>query len=217
MKPRILLSGNANNDNYINALNGCGGVPFASYLPEISLDYDGLILCGGGDIEPWRYGEELNGSNSMDPERDALELALVKAYVEAGKPILGICRGLQMLNVYFGGTLIQHLDCYQEHTSGANFDLAHDVRAEEGSILHNLYGEAFRVNSSHHQAIGKLGEGLKVTMRTADGQVIEGIEHETLPIFAVQWHPERMCFAKEREDTVNGSAVIRYFLEMCKK
>lgn len=217
MKPRILLSGNANNDNYINAVNGCGGIPFASYLPEVSFDYDGLILCGGGDIEPWRYGQELNGSNTMDPERDAIELALAKAYVEAGKPVLGICRGLQLLNVYFGGTLIQHLDCYREHSSGADHDLAHEVCAERGSVVQKLYGDAFRVNSSHHQAIDKLGEGLKVTMRTADGKVIEGIEHETLPVLAVQWHPERMCFAKAREDTVDGSELIRYFIEMCRK
>lgn len=215
MKPRILLSGNKNNDNYINAVTGCGGIPFASYLPEVRLDFDGLILCGGGDIAPERYGEDNKGSYSIDPERDAVELALAKAYISAGKPVLGICRGLQLLNVYFGGSLIQHLDSYREHTSGADYDLAHQVRAEEGSIAHKLYGREFTVNSSHHQAIGTLGEGLKVTMRTTDGKVIEAIEHETLPVFAVQWHPERMCFAKERPDTVNGSALIRHFIEMC--
>ena len=216
MKPRILLSGSANNENYINAVNGCGGIPFASYLPEVSLDYDGLILCGGGDIDPKHYGQEIDGSVSIDPERDAVELALAKAYIEAGKPVLGICRGLQLLNVYFGGTLIQHLENYREHTSGADYDLVHNVRAEEGSIAYDLYGANFTVNSSHHQAIGKLGEGLKVTMRTADGKVIEGIEHEAFPVFAVQWHPERMCFEKARRDTVDGSLLIRHFIEMCK-
>lgn len=216
MKPRILLSGSSDNTNYINAVNGCGGIPFASYLPEVSLAYDGLILCGGVDIHPKYYNEEIDGSHQIDLERDAVELALAKAYIEAGKPVLGICRGLQLLNVYFGGSLIQDLENANEHASGAEYDLIHAVRAEEGSVVQKLYGDSFVVNSSHHQAIGKLGEGLKVTMRTEDGRVIEGIEHKTLPILAVQWHPERMCFEKERSDTINGSHLIRYFIEMCK-
>lgn len=216
MKPRILLSGSANNTNYINAVNGCGGIPFASYLPEVSTDFDGLILCGGGDIHPKYYGQEIDGSDHIDLERDAVEMALAKAYIEAGKPVLGICRGLQLLNIYFGGTLIQHLENAREHSSYAEYDLVHNVCAEEGSIVRKLYGDVFCVNSSHHQAIGELGKGLKATMRTEEGRVIEGIEHETLPVFAVQWHPERMCFEKERNDTVNGSELIRYFIEMCK-
>jgi putative glutamine amidotransferase len=118
--------------------------------------------------------------------------------------------------VYFGGTLIQDLDNANAHTSKAGYDLIHPVHAAEGSVVHALYGGSFVVNSSHHQAIGVLGNGLTVTMTTENPRVIEGIAHETLPVLAVQWHPERMCFEKERSDTVNGAALIQYFVDLCK-
>ena len=216
MKPRILLSASANNINYINAVAGCGGIPFASYLPEVNTDFDGLILCGGVDIHPHYYHQEIDGTGEIDEARDAAEFALAKAFIEAGKPVLGICRGLQLLNVYFGGTLIQDLDNANEHTSKADYDLIHPVHAAEGSVVHSLYGSSFVVNSSHHQAIGVLGKGLTVTMTAESPRVIEGIAHETLPVLAVQWHPERMCFEKERSDTVNGAALIQYFVDLCK-
>ena len=139
MKPRILLSASANNINYINAVAGCGGIPFASYLPEVNTDFDGLILCGGGDIHPHYYHQEIDGSGEIDEARDDAEFALAKAFIEAGKPVLGICRGLQLLNVYFGGTLIQDLDNANEHTSKAGYDLIHPVHAAEGSVVHALF------------------------------------------------------------------------------
>ena len=215
MKPRILLSASPNNANYINAVKGCGGIPFAAYLPEVNTDFDGLILCGGVDIHPNYYRQEIDGTGEIDAQRDAAEFALAKAYIEDGKPVLGICRGLQLLNVYFGGTLIQDLKNAREHTSRADYDLIHAVQAVEGSIVHTLYGDSFVVNSSHHQAIGRLGDGLTVTTTAENPCVIEGIAHETLPILAVQWHPERMCFEKERSDTVNGAALIQYFVDLC--
>ena len=216
MKPRILLSGSADNTNYINAVKNCGGIPHAAYLPQVSTDYDGLILCGGVDIHPSYYHQEIDGTEQIDEQRDAVEFALAKAFIEAGKPVLGICRGLQLLNVYFGGTLIQDLEHASEHTSRADFDLIHRVCAVQGSVVHTLYGESFVVNSSHHQAIGKLGDGLQITMSADNPRVIEGIAHKKLPVLAVQWHPERMCFEKERKDTVDGSALIQYFVDLCK-
>ena len=217
MQPRILLSGGANFQNYVQAVEGCGGIPLGGYLPEVDTDCDGLILCGGCDVEPHRYGESVNGTLATDPARDDREMALIRAFVEAGKPILGICRGQQILNVYFGGSLIQHLPSAHCHTSGENFDLVHMTLAPEGSLLHRLYGDTFPVNSSHHQAISRLGEGLEVIQTSLHDGVIEGIRHTTLPIVCVLWHPERMCFANARPDTADGSVLIRSFLDLCRK
>ena len=217
MQPRILLSGGANFQNYVHAVEACGGIPFGGYLPEVSTDYDGLILCGGCDVEPHRYGQDMNGTLGTDPARDETEFTLIHEYIHSGKPILGICRGQQVLNIYFGGNLVQHLPGSEYHTSGKDFDLVHTTCAMEGSLLQQLYGNTFPVNSSHHQAIDRLGDGLVVTQLCTRDNIIEGIRHKNLPILGVQWHPERMCFAKAREDTVDGSLLIRHFIDLCKK
>ena len=216
-KPRILLSGNKKLPNYINAVTQCGGIAFAKYLPEIDAGYDGIILCGGNDIDPAYYGEAVNGSVNIDHERDVVEFELLKAYVDAGKPVMGICRGCQLINVFFGGSLYQDMENAREHSSYADFDLTHSVSAVNGSIAAQLYGTEFVVNSYHHQSAKKIGEGCRVTMVSADEKVVEGIEHVALPVFGVQWPPERMCFANKREDTVDGKEIFRYFIELCKK
>ena len=214
--PRILLSGNKKLQFYIDAVNGVGGIADAYYLPKIDTDYDGLILCGGNDIDPKYYGEEIDGSVDIDRARDDVEFALLKAFVDAGKPILGICRGCQLINIFFAGTLYQHIDNANEHSSFSDFDLIHRVSATKGSIAEGLYGANFVVNSFHHQAIRELGNGLQVTMMSADNTVVEGLEHKRLPVFGVQWHPERMCFSKHREDTVDGAAIFEHFIRLCK-
>lgn len=215
-RPVILLSGQKKLQNYIDAVEDAGGIAVAEYLPEVDASYDGLILCGGGDIDPGYYHEEVDGSVNIDHARDRTELALLQAFVDAGKPVLGICRGLQLINVFFGGTLYQDLDNAREHSSYSDYDLIHPVHAEKGSVEEALYGADFTVNSYHHQAVKDLGKGLRATMKAAGSSVIEGIEHETLPVFAVQWHPERMCFSNRREDTVDGSGIFRHFVKMCK-
>ena len=164
-QPKIQLScapdGGA---NYRAAVAGAGGLPGAGYCPAPDLTCDGLILCGGGDIHCAQYGQEDRGSHPPDLERDRAELALFRAFFAAGKPILGICRGLQLINVALGGTLIQDLPraLRDLHTSPQG-DLVHTVRARPGSLLHRLYGPDFSVNSAHHQAIDRLGEGLTVS------------------------------------------------------
>ena len=213
--PKLLLSSAVKNQNYVDAVEKLGGIAVAQYLPEYDSTCDGLILCGGSDISPGYYGEEINGSVNIDDARDKAEMELIRKFVEAGKPILGICRGCQILNVYFGGSLYQHIDNAREHASNADYDLIHLATAVRGSLLHRLYGEAFVVNSYHHQAVKKLGDGFQITMTSGPEQIVEAIEHETLSIFAVQWHPERMCFAKKREDTVDGSEIFRHFLSTC--
>ena len=214
-KPKILLSGKANLQFYVDAVNELGAEADGKYLPAIDTGYDGLILCGGNDVDPKYYGQPMNGSVNLDKERDAVEFALLEAYVNAGKPVMGICRGYQLINIFFGGTLEQHIAAAPLHIQHDGVDSVHDVTAEKGSILQKLYGDTFSVNSSHHQAVQTLGAGLKATAFW--NGMTEAYEHESLPIFGVQWHPERMCFTKKREDTVDGSLLFRYFLEQMVK
>ncbi len=217
MKPKILLSIGAKRENYINAVKGVGGDPFAAYLPDVDLSFDALILGGGPDLHPKYYGEEIKGSKNIDTARDEAELKLAEAFIKAGKPVMGICRGAQLLNVYFGGALHQHIDSASLHCSGADFDLVHTVTSVRGSVAHTLYGEEFSVNSFHHQAVKRLGEGLRITAQEKETAVVEAFEHKFLPVMAFQWHPERMCFANKRPDTVDGEAVFVRFVEMCKR
>ena len=218
MGVKILLSTDNNPESYalyVDAIRACGAEPTRMYCPAVSTDYDGLIVCGGVDVHPARYGEAVDGAVNMDEARDAAEIALVEAFLKAGKPIFGICRGHQLLNVIFGGTLVQHLPNAIEHSTVlAGRDIVHEVIAQKGSIAEKLYGESFTVNSWHHQAVQDLADGFFVTLR-ADDDVIEGYEHEKLPVFGVQWHPERMCCTRKRDDTVDGSAIFEYFIRMC--
>ena len=214
MKPRILVV-NVKKPAYAEAIEAFGAEAVWCMYPEISTDYDGLLLCGGGDIDPAYYGQENYACGKIKPERDVNDIVLAKAFIEAGKPIMGICRGHQILNVMFGGTLIQHISTADAHKG--EVDLAHNVTAVGESYLAQAYGTHFAVNSAHHQAIDKLGEGLRVTLICDSDGVVEAFEHETLPIIGVQWHPERMTLANAREDTVDGKAVFTHFIEMCSK
>ena len=216
MKPRILLSVNSKRDNYIDAVNNCGGIAVPQYCPDVSTEYDGLIICGGNDIDPAYYNEKMNGSVNIDAKRDMAEFALAKAFAEKKKPIFGICRGCQLLNVAFGGNLYQDISNASEHCSFSDYDLVHKVTVKKDSFLYKMYGVEFSVNSFHHQAIKETGNGFDV-LATADGTTIEGIIHKELPIFGVQWHPERMCFANKREDTVNGAEIFNFFIKLCKE
>ena len=213
---KILLSCSANSQNYVDAIENLGAEPSANYLPAIDTNYDGLILCGGNDINPERYAEKLNGAVDIDFERDEVEFALLKAYIDAGKPIMGICRGCQLINVFFGGSLYQNLPESDLHKRKNGMDSVHSVTAISDSIVGGLYGDNFAVNSAHHQAVKTLGVGLRASANW-NGQYIEAIEHSSYPIFGVQWHPERMCFRNKREDTVCGADIFEYFINMCEK
>lgn len=159
---------------------------------------DALVLSGGGDIGPERYGSSNQRSSDIDAERDGWELALVDAARRRGRPILGICRGLQVINVAMGGTLAQHVWGRSEHPDlehrpGAGL-ASHDhrVRLDPTGRLARLFGEDERtVNSFHHQAVDRVGEGLRATATAGDGTV-EGLESDDGLAVAVQWHPELM-------------------------
>lgn len=189
---------------YDRALRAEGGTPcFSEELTEAEA-CAGLVLPGGGDLEPWRYGQVNTASRNLEPERDAAELELIRRFCAAGKPILGICRGMQTINVAFGGTLRQDLP---GHLGSDGRDRLHSVYTAP-SGLGMLYGEGLVVvNSAHHQAVDRLGNGLRAVQWAMDG-TIEAIEHTDLPILGVQWHPERL------EYTVGGR-IFQHFLMCC--
>lgn len=215
MRPRILISGSdGSRTNYENAIASAGGDPYSFYLPPLDDSYDALLLGGGEDIDPSRFGQENTASHGMDLARDEAEFALAKLYLASGKPILGICRGHQLLNVVLGGTLLQDIGdpLHLFHTRGdLPDDRIHPVHACEGSLLYNAYGPVFPVNSSHHQVADRIGEGLKVTAWSESG-LVEALEHTTLPVRSVQWHPERISYALRRADAVDGSPLFDWLI-----
>ncbi|MGN1013774.1 MAG: gamma-glutamyl-gamma-aminobutyrate hydrolase family protein [Butyricicoccus sp.] len=177
--------------------------------PEALADRaDGLLLSGGGDIHPSRYGQGMNGqAYGIDERRDEREHQLLQCFCEREKPVLGICRGIQVIDVFFGGTLFRELGTAYLHEN-----TIHRVITAESGSLRALLGESFVVNSYHHQAIRTLGSGLVVTaVSDADG-VIEGIEHESLPVAAVQWHAERMIEGICRDTKTSMRPLMEQFI-----
>lgn len=213
---RLQISGEAERMvNYCAAIRAVGGEPLPGYCPPPDLTCAGLVLCGGGDLDYTLYDREDRGSQPPDRDRDRAELALFHAFYQAGKPILGICRGMQLINAALGGTLIQDLSAEQRlFHGGGKADRVHPVRAEENSVLGRLYGPLFLVNSSHHQAVDRLGRGLRATAWTESG-FAEAIELPGYPLLGVQFHPERMAFAHHRLDTVDGALLFHWFWNIC--
>lgn len=181
--------------DYARGILDAGGLPVNLPLDADPTRYidrlDAILLSGGADIAPDRYGAASETDDfPPEPQRDEFEWQLFTAAAERELPILGICRGLQMVNVASGGSLNQHVP---EH---AAFDdhpatLLHGLKLETDSVLGSIYPADHRVNSLHHQTVDRVGAGLRVTARS-DDQTVEGLEHESLPIVAVQWHPEML-------------------------
>lgn len=190
---------------YVNGIARTGGIPVILPLMTITdapfrqmvESVDAIILAGGEDPAPHLYGEQpLQGLGEVDYERDLAELALIKLALELKKPILGICRGLQILNVACGGTLVQDIPsqvagAFQHAQKGSRQYGAHSVKLETGFIAEALGKTEILVNTSHHQAVKDVAPGYKVTGTAADG-VIEAIESLEGLNIGVQWHPERM-------------------------
>lgn len=193
------------NNDYVQAVTMAGGIPFI--LPLIS-DYesikrqiesmDALIISGGYDVNPLIYGEEpIQQQGFLCPERDEYDIKVIKIALELNKPILGICRGLQILNAALGGTLYQDTSVIEEgcikHQQSSRPDVAsHTVNVIKGTRLYDMLGERVFTNSFHHQAIKKLAPGFKISARAKDG-VIEAIEKEDGFVIGIQWHPEMMA------------------------
>ena len=188
----------------VDIINELGALPVV--LPDVpgakGEDYvdlfDALIIPGGPDADPTFYGEEPSRHiGSTNYKRDVFEAELFKAFYKAGKPIFGICRGCQFINILMGGSVYQDLaadnpDSYIRHSQGADGSYpTHHVEVAKGSSLYKSLGATAYVNSRHHQGIKKVGEGLTVTAKAADG-VVEAVETADGQIVAVQWHPENM-------------------------
>lgn len=200
--------------NYRAALAALGAEPALVERDCEAENFDGLLLPGGGDLAPWRFGQENCGSEEIDEELDTLQFAVLDRFVKAGKPVLGICRGHQVINVYFGGDLVQDLGVKNAcHRRVHGQDRLHLCRAEADSWIGALYGTEFVTNSAHHQAVGCLGTGLRAVSWSED-DVVEALAHEKLPVCSVQWHPERLCFAHANSEAVDGSRVLQWFLEL---
>lgn len=180
--------------DYARGVLEAGGLPVNLPLdadPSLYLDrLDGILLSGGADIGAEHYGSETGEADDpVEPQRDDFELALFAGARERELPTLGICRGLQLINVGSGGTLHQHVPEHAGFTRPPA-TLLHDIELRADSVLGGLYGQSHQVNSLHHQTVDAVGDGLRVTA-SHDGSV-EGLEHESLPIVAVQWHPEML-------------------------
>jgi putative glutamine amidotransferase len=195
---------------YIEAVLGAGGLPVLIPLSVLGDDLravyerlDGVLLPGGGDIDPDYFAESRSPNlGTVDAARDRIELALARLALTNGKPLLGVCRGMQVMNVAFGGSLYQDLPteyprALERHSHPVKDypreHLAHLVSVEEESRLARVLGSPIvQVNSRHHQAVKRVGEGLIVVAHAPDG-VIEGVEAPDHPFaLGVQWHPENL-------------------------
>ena len=213
----IQLSGQLGRmDHYCRALREAGGLPVPGYASAPDLTCAGLVPCGGGDLDPGLFGQENQSSSPPDSARDQAELALFHAFFQAGRPILGICRGMQVINVALGGTLIQDLpEESRPFHAGDAADRIHPIRAAGGLLLGRLYGAVFSVNSWHHQAVDRLGGGLLACAWSESG-FPEALCHNSSPVLGVQFHPERMCGPLRRSDTVDGAPLFAHFLSLCR-
>jgi putative glutamine amidotransferase len=195
------------NRRYLEAIERAGATPLpldertsAAERDAAFAAMDGLLLSGGADIDPARYGEAPNGSRNAEPGRDALEDEAFSAAIQAGVPVLGVCRGLQAINVFAGGSLVQHIDGHESAAYPSPEVTRHRLKLTAGTRLASILGKssALEVNSYHHQAItaDRLAPGLRIAA-VADhaeaGQLVEGIESSDPErwLVGVQCHPER--------------------------
>ncbi len=210
---KVLIAGHAaKTANYEKALTNIGARPVTSLHVPCPDEYDALLLPGGGDIDPVLFGQMNNGSRDIDAALDRIQLMILKEFVWGKKPVLGICKGIQLINIFFGGDLIQHLPSYKSHEYSGR-DQVHKTHAADKSFLASLYGREFSVNSAHHQGLGTAGRNISFVQYAEDG-VVEGLCHDTLPVIGVQWHPERMCFDRAVSSLPDGSRLLEYFLSL---
>ena len=229
--PRLLIAGPSGQvQNYLSAFSALGAVcrtlnnampekrlidpaePLPVFFPEPSDSYDALVLPGGGDIDPFLFHQENQGSRAIDPGLDRLQLFLLRSFLKKELPVLGICKGMQLINVCLGGGIIQDLPTAGQHEYIGK-DQIHPTYTQKGSFLHTLYGESFPVNSAHHQGLGRTGSNLRITQTAPDG-VAEAVEHMKKPVLGVQWHPERTGFSFRQPGLADGELLIRYFLTL---
>lgn len=215
VEPMFFNDGWMVNKKYYLGVTAGGGVPVMATDIELAEEYarlcDGLILTGSAMYMPSpEYAAQAKAVEKQ--KRDPQDAQLFYAFQKAGKPVLGICRGQQNINVFLGGTLAKKFKL----TDGVEHLMRkHEIVAEPGSLICELFGETFITNSRHNNRIDQLADGLKVTARSHDG-VIEAVEHKSEPIYAVQWHPERM--RGDLPDPFDGpdtTILFQKFSEIC--
>lgn len=206
---------------YFEAVYAAGGLPvmvplIPELVPELFPRLDGVLLSGSdSDVDPARYGAQRHPSvEFVNPKRDETDFALLREAASAGRPALGICYGMQLMNVYYGGTLLQHIpDAVRTEIAHSEHKTRHPVAVERGSLLEELAGAGpHTVNSTHHQAVDQAAPNFRVTSRAPDG-VIEAMEANRNGRFlmAVQWHPERIF----KESSISRKLLER-FIEACR-
>ena len=217
MKPRIGITSSYSwkkeffylGEYYVKAVKEAGGIPYVipakmepDFLDDLVEILDGLLLSGGGDTDPKYYGSEIFETLSIEPNRDDTEIGLIRRFFERKKTVLAICRGIQILNVAFGGTLhqeiskvtnVKHRWYGRDGLELPGWYPVHSVEImKDTKLMEILKKDEIWVNSTHHQAVKDVGNGLRISALSKDG-IIEGIEHTDHPfMIGVQWHPERM-------------------------
>ena len=241
MKPKILIVGEDGfamdtghyvlNLEYAKAITEAGGLPLLAFDWNSTAEYldlaDGLFLTGGPDLLCYRWGEYYKDFSEMPPfsrTRDDLDFELCNRFLQAGKPILGVGRGCEVINVALGGTLYKDIEKatgkahpdenapkggWNATTEQAAFSF-HSVAVQENTRLSALLGSTLQVNSCHHDAPRQLGTGLRAAAIAPDG-IIEAVEHETLPVLGVMWHPERAA-----GDLPADNRIFSLFIAQCR-
>lgn len=212
-------------DYIVELVRDGGGEPVLLTAPDEPLGaLDGVVLPGGGDLDPRLYGEEPGGAcYDVSPAQDELDLAVARQSIDAGLPVLGVCRGHQLLNVLYGGTLVQDMEAgtvaHREPAPahGAGPWAWHEVEVQGGTKVAGLYGDAgngaaatVKIASGHHQAVARVADGLVVTAVAGDG-TIEALEDPERWVASVQWHPEALELP-----VAERLAPFRAFVEICR-
>lgn len=203
--------------DYSRCIEKAGGIPVTipvidndEYIDELANKLDGFLFAGGPDINPIKYNQAFKkGLGLINPERDDFEFKLLEKVLKKDKPIFGICRGFQLINVFFGGSL--HQDIYEqklttlEHVGimGPKYSYCHKVTLSDESMIFKAFNKnTIYVNSFHHQVVDKIGDGLVETTWAEDG-IVEGFEHKDFSfVVGVQWHPEMMAEVHEEQLSV---------------
>lgn len=234
MKPIIGITADVENEdktvlhhNYVKAIKEAGGLPIIlptgieKDIEQLAHMIDGLLLSGGGDIDPELFDEDPHPRlGNVTPYRDVFEIAIVKELLKLDKPILGICRGLQVLNVAFGGNVFQDMHTVsakpllQHNQQAPASHASHYIQVVEDSLLEKITkSDRLKVNSFHHQSAKYVPKSLKISATTNDG-VIEAIESPTRKfILGVQWHPEALA----AHGDIYSQRIFRKFVEKSKR
>ncbi len=209
---------------YTTSIEKGGGIPLIfpltgdiTSLSAMADKVQGFLFPGGNDIDPGFYNETPQKELGMvNKDLDIFQMAVLDLAMDQKKPVLAICRGIQVVNVALGGTLFQDIPSQfdtpvlKHMQDKISFETDHGVDIEPGSLLYELFGDHIRVNSRHHQSIKSLGKDLVITARAPDG-VIEAAQHKTLPMDLVQWHPELMM--QKNDDML---PLFKVFVEKCR-